>query len=609
MPLLRPRLLLPWVALSAGLLALGSKLALISSCGSDLPYMDEWNAVGTELLVPASRHALGAANFLAPQNEHRVALSRLLSYALLRANGQWDGLLEMAVNAVVHAALLTALVAFARRLLTGASFAAAVVLSVLLFALPFDWENTLQGFQSQFYLLEWTALLALLGLAPSRPLSARWWLGWGAALLGLATMSSGFIAPLAAALVLVLRGLLSRGIGGRHLAALLLLGALCALGLAGVARVPGHEVLHAHTAGEWISAAAHGLSWPELSIPLAFLVLQLPLAALVWRRVREGRLEGDEAVLVGLGLWALLQVAALAYGRANQGMMESPRYSDLYAVGCFANLLSLGILVRPGPSRRAWGLLSVLWLCAFLCGLSTAVSHATGDYLPDFGRLKPLERAHVKAFLATGDRAALSAAPPRELRFPRADALADLLSEPAVRSVLPAGVRPALRTEPESDSAGFTVTADPLTGERTWSASRGPARFVGPAFPVAVLPYVRIAVSGSPDLDDAAVRLEPADTGGDERPAPLPAQGWRVRELPVPSGGSAHLVVELPPGAHALSFTEPVEVGRLSWLAHWTLRRSGALAATGAILLAVALALLLIGEIRRPPADGPVTVP
>ncbi len=609
MSLLRPRLLLPWVALSAGLLALGAKLSLISSRGSDLPYMDEWNAVGTELLVPASRHALSAANFLAPQNEHRVALSRVLSYALLRANGQWDGLLEMSVNAVLHAALLAALVVFARRLLSGAAFALVVILSVLLFALPFDWENTLQGFQSQFYLLEWTALVALLALAPSHPLSARWWLGWAAALLGLATMSSGFIAPAAAGLVLALRGLLSRGLGGRHLAALLLLGALCTLGLAGVARVPGHEVLRAHTAGEWISAAAYGLSWPEVSLPLAFLVLQLPLATLVWRRIRERRLEGDEAVLVGLGLWAFLQVAALAYGRANQGMMASPRYSDLYAIGCFANALALGILVRPGPSRRAWGLVTVLWLCAFLCGLSTAVSRANADYLPDFGRLKPLERAHVKAFLATGDRAALAAAPKRELPFPQADTLADLLSEPAVRAVLPSGVRPALRSEPEGDSSGFSVTADPLTGERTWSASRGPARFVGPAFPIAVLPFVRIAVRGSRDVDDAAVRLEPADSATDKPAARLSPQGWRVRELPVPSGASAHLVVELPPGDHGISFTEPVEVGRLSWLAHWVLRRSGVVTSTGAILLAVGLTLLLMGDVRRAPAEDSGTTP
>ncbi len=90
MPFLRPRLLLAWAALAAGLLALGAKLVLVADRGSDLPYMDEWNAVGSSLLVPGAHGTLAADGFFAPQNEHRVVLSRLISYGLIRVNGQWD---------------------------------------------------------------------------------------------------------------------------------------------------------------------------------------------------------------------------------------------------------------------------------------------------------------------------------------------------------------------------------------------------------------------------------------------------------------------------------------------------------------------------------------
>ena len=598
MPLLRPRLLPLWVALSAGLLALGAKLSLISSRGSDVPYMDEWDAVGTSLLVPAARHTLGVSNFLAAQNEHRVVLSRLLSFGLIRANGQWDGLVEMSVNAVLHAALLAALIAFSRRLLRGWRFAFAALLSTLLFVLAFDWENTLQGFQSQFYLLEWSALGTFLCCAASVPLSALWWLGWLTCLAGLGTMSSGFLAPLAALAVLLLRSALARRLDRRTCGAAALLLLPCAVGLLAIVRVPGHEALRAHSVLEWLSAACRALSWPQMSVPVAFLILQLPMAALIGRRVSERRLRGDESVLVALGLWAWLQVAVLAYGRANQGMIQSPRYSDLYAIGCIANLLALGILWRPGPSSRPWALFAALWAFAFLCGLWSAEERANTYYLRDFSRLKPLEKQHVRDFVETGDRGPLARAPRHELPYPMPDGLADLLAEPAIRSVLPVSVRPALRTEPLADSAGFTAATDPATGARVWTAARGPARFVGPELPIAVLPFVRIAVRGSPDLLDSALRFEPADGGAPEAPLGLDAVGWRVRELRLPASSSARLVVELPAGNHWIAFSEPQEVGRLSWLTHWVLRRSGAFTAAGGILFGMALTALLLSDLR-----------
>ena len=55
------------VALAAGFLAFGAKLVLMRGYGSDVPYMDEWDAVGRVLLVPQSRGVLHAANFFEPQ--------------------------------------------------------------------------------------------------------------------------------------------------------------------------------------------------------------------------------------------------------------------------------------------------------------------------------------------------------------------------------------------------------------------------------------------------------------------------------------------------------------------------------------------------------------
>ena len=602
MPLLRPRLLLLWLALASGLLVLGAKLMLVNSLGSDLPYMDEWDAVGRVLLLKKAHGDLPPSAFLEPQNEHRVALSRAISLGLIDLNGQWDGLLEMTVNAALHAAFCAALLLFLRRFLKGMRFTAAALLTTLLFVLAFDWENTLQGFQSQFYLLEWAAFATCLLCVPGRPLSGRWWLGWAVGLVGLGTMSSGFFGPAAALAVLLLRAVLERRAGPGELAAGLLLAVLCAAGLSLLVTVPGHEALKAHTLGQWLSAAAVALSWPETSLPLACVVLQLPFLLLLIRQVRERRVEGDVAVLLALGIWCGMQVAALAYGRANRAMMQSPRYSDIFAVGSIVNAVSLGILWPTGRGGRGWGLLAFLWASVLLCGLWTQQQDAYRLYLADFGKEKPLEQRHVRQFLLSGDRSALHRAPAVELPYPKADALAGLLSEPAIRSVLPVSVRPCLALSPAAGSHGFVASVDPSTGERIWSAERGPARLVSEAFPVRTLGFVRVLVSGSPDLDAGCVRIEPQDEGSEPARRPLNPSRWNYLDLQVPSGSGAHLVAEIPAGEHRIAFTEPVEIGGLSRADHWLLRRSSLLASVGGILFGMAMTALFLrdGPIRRP---------
>ena len=84
---------------------LGLKLDVIHRFGSDLPSWDQWDAEGLHLYVPWAGHRLGVADFLRPQNEHRIVLTKLLCFAELRLNGQWDARLQCVVNALLHCSL------------------------------------------------------------------------------------------------------------------------------------------------------------------------------------------------------------------------------------------------------------------------------------------------------------------------------------------------------------------------------------------------------------------------------------------------------------------------------------------------------------------------
>jgi hypothetical protein len=600
----RMRLLAAGVALAGGCLAFGAKLALVHYCGSDVPYGDEWDAVGNALLVPRALGTLGAADFLKPHNEHRIVLTRLLNYSLASFNGQWDPLLEMTVNAAMHAAFCAALLVFARRFASGLRYACAALVITALFVLPFDWENTTHGLQSQFYLLEWGAFGMLLLCVPAAPLGPRWWAGWLAGAASLGTMSSGFMAAATVLLMLAVRVSLERRLSLRDAGAAALLVVLCVAGLVAASHVPGHDILRADSPWRWLAAAAAALSWPVRGWPVAFVVLQLPAAVLILRRLRARQMAGDEAVLIALAVWTWMQVGALAYERAMMGMPTSSRYTDLYAVGLVANALALAVLWTRGSPSRAWGSLAIVWIALFSLGLWGESRRAHADVLADLPRIKNQERLHIRAYMDTGDRAALLSAPAGELPYPIAESLARMLADPAVRSMLPMGIRPAVALSPGEGSGGFEAAAAPdpapKPSGRVWIARKGPARFVSRPLPRDTLPFLHVAVCGSPDLDASVLRLESASNIEPDEAFPLQGGRWHASDVPVPRDSAVRVVADIPPGDHWFAFAEPVELGRESRLDHWLLRRSGAVAAvSGTLFGAALLALLGLDLLRR----------
>ena len=130
-----------------GLFALivGAKWSVFERFGSPMPDWDQWDAEAVELLIPwyESDHFL--SHLFHPHNEHRVVITKLQNLALCLANGQWDSRLEASTNALLHAAIGTALWLFVRRRLAAAWHAPLFVVLLALFALPFAWQNVLGG--------------------------------------------------------------------------------------------------------------------------------------------------------------------------------------------------------------------------------------------------------------------------------------------------------------------------------------------------------------------------------------------------------------------------------------------------------------------------------
>ena len=137
------------------LLVAGTRLVLAAAYASPVPFWDQWDAEGANLLAPWLDGTLPASRWFDAHNEHRVLWTRLLTLGLFEANGgQWDNLVAALANCVFPGLLAALLYAGLHGGLASRSTRAVLFVGLMLLGvLPFGWENLVVGFQSQFFLM------------------------------------------------------------------------------------------------------------------------------------------------------------------------------------------------------------------------------------------------------------------------------------------------------------------------------------------------------------------------------------------------------------------------------------------------------------------------
>jgi hypothetical protein len=431
--------------LSALFLAvLGGKFVLIQHYGSDLPFWDQWDAEADNLIRPEQEGRLTVGHFFSAHNEHRILFTRVLALGLFAANeSQWDARVEMVANAALHACFAVLLGLFALELLPAAWSWLYAALIAYCFTAPSAWENTLGGFQSQFYFLLLFSALHLRGTLAAPAWSRAWLLAPLAGLAALFSMASGVMSAAAIVIVLCLRLVRNRRLGAPDLG---MLGANAVLVvLAGLIRVVVHNGLQVESAGAWLVAAWHEMSWPtgrRWTAPLNV----FPALLLAWEWVRRRRELPGAAVLLGACVWSGLQLVALAYARGAFEHGYSPRYTDLLGTAWLLSLLTLAVLVRPRPGRtpRRAALAGLVLFAGLGCsGLWLQNRQNQREFLDRMPAINQARIDAVRAYVATRDPGFFQRKPYDELPYPKADRLALLLDVPSIRAALPASVAPA----------------------------------------------------------------------------------------------------------------------------------------------------------------------
>lgn len=592
---------LPWIALLATII--GARLWLVSLFATGLPIHDQWDAEAAFLFKPWLEGHLTWTDLFRLHNEHRIMPSRLLALGLLRLNGQWDAQLQMAVNAILCGIIGIAVTAAAWRFFSRQSIPCLAAAISLWLALPYAQENTLWGFQSCFYFTLIFSLIAIWGLSFHPAFSKPWWFGGMSAILACFSMASGVLAAVVVLVIAALRAVQRRTWAAEQTVTAIAAGLVLALGFFLRQEVPHHAALKAATPLVWVNVFGRSLAWPFSEYAWFAFLIYLPLAWLgvLYLKQRHGEERGQRQIelLLAIGIWVVLQAAAVAYSRGADGAGPiASRYMDILALGALANAGAIVVLVSASQLQRHLVPACYFWLVAVTAGAGFTSYKQVSSQAGRQAWLRS-EEENVRAYVATGDKKFVEGNPPPRIPFPYASRLARLLNDPSIRKILPAAVRLPLSVEAKVSGPGaFVPNGYPPEvpnpeHERSWGSysSRGSeqrgsmeSNLLTPR-----LSYLQIELAG---YLREGMTLDVRSAGGDKQVRFIPTtrldSGWRSGFIAVPA--TEIKIVARDENVHEwFAFREPREVGRYSYYAEKFLTTGKALCLAGVTCLFAAL--------------------
>ena len=607
-----PRGFFLW-ALSLFLLGMGMKLAMMHRCINALPYFDQWEAEGMALYVPYFENALHISDFFRAQNEHRIVLTHIYDFVLLLLNKQWDSQLQMVLNAVIHCATVAGFAWLMAGLMGRRYWIFIWPAAALAVMSPFGWENALWGFQSQFYFLLLFSLLTI-WLLGNEPFSPRWRWGIAAGIGALLSMASGLLAAVAVGAVLMLEILKNPGRWRRCLPTLIACAVLIVAGLLFENR-DFRELNMAHSASDFFSCLGRNLSWPTGLYPWLAPLNLFPLLLLAWvyfRSPEKG--QPAERMILGIGIWTILQSLATAVMRGAGGLPPAFRYMDTLCFLFIANILSIALLMLKYRSQLrfapVWYVAFVLWLVPCAVSLWTLNQRAWENVIPFWADYQRNRVELTRAFLATNDENVFTTAREIDRPWNFVPGLVFLLRTKDIPPILPACARVPLKVTPKDATASAFVPGgakldqpDPKFEFCLGSYSTSGASVTGTfesAPMTSSLPYLEIPVAGNLGTPGLSLQLVELDSGKthDIKPAHEPGGTWMNVDVKAPSG-KFKLVARDESSTGWFAFRPPGEMGRLSFWAQRIVGTARYFFAAGFLSLAAAIFLYCIPAHKR----------
>ncbi|MBV8655561.1 MAG: hypothetical protein JO160_05900 [Candidatus Eremiobacteraeota bacterium] len=342
----------------------------------------------------------------------------------------------MIANAIVDAAAVAAIACALARVLDGGLAIAAMILSTLINALPYGYDNAVLGFNTHYYLLLAFSLASVWFLADGRAWSLRWAAGVLCGVCSFLCMASGALTLAAAAGAHLLQIACGRRAGLREWLGIAALAALTVALIGLIPHVPEADEFRAHSFGQFLSAVLALMSWPAHTSLGSFLVL--PSALFFLRTLEDRPALSDPCWFNIMALvWILSQMVALAVGRALIPLQS--RYFDILLVGLSISLVSAFWLFQRNAVLGKPTIWRSLALGAWLGFLALSLTHPQRhlpDKIEEWRMITAAGAENVRQYLATGNTSYILRTPGVEVPTFFPERLRELLDMPEIRSTL-----------------------------------------------------------------------------------------------------------------------------------------------------------------------------
>src|ERR1700677_1237516 len=424
----------------------GIKLCLIEKYTNATPFWDQWDAEALLLYKPFIDGTLKFADLFAPHNEHRIFTTRLLALSELILNGIWNPLLQMVINAGIHILAMIILITLMTRVVGRGYLAALLTFSALLFGLPFGWENTLNGFQVQFYFVLLFSVVSLWLMTTYEPFSIWWNLGIFSSVLAFFSLASGIFCLAASTALGIIFCLFQLRKTKRQLAAIILIAGLFIAGFALTPVVAGLQNLKAASVPQFIKALSTILCWPSPNLFLGLFQNGPPLVFGVLMFKQRPAANNPKWFLIALIIWMAGTASSIAYGRVNDPLLS--RYLDLFTISILIDFSCLLVIFEEYKKKwKKWSFFGLMiWVLSV--GLSLQLYTQTGFVW--YTNSKIVQEINTKNYVATGDINNLKNKPFIHIPYPAnvpspgegVKHLAKILDIPEIRNILPSNIAP-----------------------------------------------------------------------------------------------------------------------------------------------------------------------
>jgi hypothetical protein len=440
---------------SSCLIVLGFKLLLINRFNPITPWYDQWDAEGALLYAPIIEGHFNPMVLLSYWNEHRILFTRIINLAVLYGTGLWYPALQMVVNSFIHCATIFTVVYVLTRQINIYARSILILLLTLMYVIPFDAQNTLIGFQSQFYFLVLFSILSIHLMANATGFSRSWLIGLICSVASYFNMASGSLTPAVSGIIMALQLVVgSRERTVRECVALSMCVAISVIAVL-FGAPSSSDPYRANSLYAFAIGVIHQASYP---FGTRFGLLQYAPSVILIARVFIGkpRLGEYEWSALAIVAWIGSQLMAISFGRAGLAVITS-RYTDVLILSLSTNLAIAFHLLQSFWARYFRSNLPVVTLLRrWLLVLCVAVA-VSGSWAVPLGRNAfagargwgdDLERqtAIMKEFFRSGENVSVLRGKPFAVVLPYrgAQRLAMLASDPTIRSIL----HPALTGQP-----------------------------------------------------------------------------------------------------------------------------------------------------------------